>query len=171
MIELLGRNSLRFLFLIIFQVLVLNNVQLGGYINPYLYVLFILMLPFETPGWLLLVLSFFMGLCIDMFSNTAGMHTAASTFMAFCRPYLLAMIAPREGFERGSRPTIKKFGISWVLTYAGILILLHHFVLFYLEMFRLSSFFSTLLRVLLSSVFTLGLVILSQFLFSRENKS
>ncbi len=171
MIEVLANTILRFVFLIIFQVLILNNVQLGGFINPYLYVFFILMLPLEIQGWLLLLLSFLMGLSIDMFSNTAGMHAAACTFMAFCRPYLLRMLAPREGFDRGSKPTVQKFGISWVLTYAGILILLHHFALFYLEMFRFSSFFSTFLRVILSSAFTLGLVIVTQFLFNRVKKS
>ncbi len=171
MIELLARNVLRFIFLIIFQVLILNNVQLGGFINPYLYVFFILMLPIDIPGWLLLLLAFVMGLSIDLFENTAGMHTSASVFMAFCRPYLLSMISPREGFDRGSVATIQKFGIGWMLTYAGILILLHHFALFYLEIFRFSSFFSTLLRVILSSAFTLGLVIVSQYLFSTVKKN
>jgi hypothetical protein len=171
MIELLTRNALRFIFLIIFQVLILNNVQMGGFVNPYLYVLFILMLPVETPGWLLLLLSFAIGLSIDLFENTAGMHTSASVFMAFCRPYLLNMIAPREGFDHGSKLTIQKFGLAWFLTYAGILILLHHLALFYLEMFRLSSFFSTLLRVMLSSVFTLGLIVITQFLFNPAKKS
>jgi rod shape-determining protein MreD len=171
MIELLAKNVLRFIFLIIFQVLILNNVQLGGFINPYLYVLFILMLPVETPGWLLLLLSLLMGLSIDLFENTAGMHASASVFMAFCRPYLLQMISPREGFDRGSKLTIQKFGINWFLTYAGILIFLHHFVLFYLEIFRFSAFFSTLLRVILSSVFTLGLVVITQFLFNPAKKS
>lgn len=171
MIELLARNAFRFVVLIIFQVLILNNVQLGGFINPYLYVLFILMLPIETPGWLLLLLSFAIGLSVDLFENTAGMHTSASVFMGFCRPYILRMISPREGFDRGSKLTIQKFGITWFLTYAGILIVLHHLALFYLEMFRFSGFFSTLLRVILSSVFTLGLVVITQFLFNRIKKN
>lgn len=171
MIEVLTRNALRFIFLIIFQVLILNNVQLGGFINPYLYVLFILALPIETPGWLLLLLAFIMGLSIDLFENTAGMHASASVFMGFCRPYLLNMIAPREGFDRGTKLTIQKFGVAWFLTYAGILILLHHLLLFYLEIFRLSTFFSTLLRVLLSSVFTLGLVVIAQFLFNPVKRN
>ncbi len=171
MIELLGKNILRFIFLVFFQVLILNNVQLGGFINPYLYVFFILMLPFETPGWLLLLLSFLMGLSIDLFENTAGMHASACVFMAFCRPYLLKMISPREGFERSSTITVQKFGINWILTYSGILIFLHHSVLFYLEVFRFSSFFSTLLRVILSSAFTLGLVLITQYLFTRHKKN
>jgi len=171
MIELILKNILRFFLLIIFQVLILNNVQLGAFFNPYLYVFFILMLPLETPGWLLLVLSFIMGLCIDMFSNTVGMHIAACTIMAFCRPYLLKMISPREGFERGSKISIRKFGINWFITYAGILILLHHTVLFYLEIFRFSAFFSTLLRVILSSAFTLCLVIVTEYLFNPVKKN
>ncbi len=171
MIELLVKNTLRFVILIIFQVLVLNNVELGGFINPYLYVFFILMLPLETPGWLLLLLSFLMGISIDLFENTAGMHASACVFMAFCRPYLLRLISPREGFDRGSKITIQKFGINWFLTYAGIMIFLHHFALFYLEVFRFSSFFSTLLRVILSSVFTLLLVVITQYLFNPVKKN
>ena len=171
MIELLVRNLLRFIILIIFQVLILNNIQLGGYINPYLYVFFILMLPLETPGWLLLLLSFLMGLSIDLFENTAGMHASACVYMAFCRPFLLRMISPREGFDRGSKLTIQKFGINWFLTYAGIMIVIHHFILFYLEVFRFSSFFSTLLRVILSSGFTLLLVIITQYLFNPGKKN
>lgn len=162
---------MRFIFLIIFQVLILNNVQAGGFINPYLYVLFILMLPIETPGWLMLLLSFSMGLSIDLFENTAGMHASASVFMGFCRLYLLRMISPREGFDRGSKLTIQKFGVAWFLTYAGILVFLHHMALFYLEIFRWSSFFSTFLRVILSSVFTLALIVITQFLFNRVKKN
>jgi len=106
-----------------------------------------------------------------MFSNTVGMHIAACTIMAFCRPYLLKMISPREGFERGSKISIRKFGINWFITYAGILILLHHTVLFYLEIFRFSAFFSTLLRVILSSAFTLCLVIVTEYLFNPVKKN
>lgn len=170
MIEQLIKNILRFIFLLLFQVFILNNVQLGGYINPYLYVFFILMLPLETPGWLLLLLCFTIGLSVDLFENTVGMHTSASLFMGFCRPYLLRMISPREGFERGSKLTIQKFGIKWFLTYSGILILLHHSLLFFLEVFRLSSFFSTLFRVVLSSAFTLALVVITQYIFNPAKK-
>ena len=166
----IGKNILRFLFLVLFQVLILNNIQFSGYINPYLYVLFILMLPFETPKWMLIISAFLLGLTIDMFTNTMGMHAAASVFMAFCRPYLLAYIAPRGGYEYESQPTIGHLGLNWYLSYAGILVLLHHIVLFYIEVFRLSEFFSTLYRVVLSSIFTILLLIISQYLIYGKKK-
>ena len=61
------KNTLRFVILVFIQVAILNNIQISGFINPYVYVLFILLLPFETPNWVLLVLSFFLGLSVDIF--------------------------------------------------------------------------------------------------------
>ena len=60
------KNIIRFVVLVFIQVAILNNIQISGFINPYMYVLFILLLPFETPNWILLVLSFFLGLSIDI---------------------------------------------------------------------------------------------------------
>jgi len=162
------KNILRFLFLLLFQVLILNNIQMSGYLNPFLYVLFILMLPFQTPNWLVLLLSFFLGLSVDMFADTGGLHAAASVFMAFLRQPVLRLVAPREGYDVNHQPTIRQFGFGWFLTYAGILVLVHHLFLFYMEAFQFSEFFSIFFRVILSSLFTLTLIFISQFFFSKH---
>lgn len=162
------RNVLRFLFLILLQVLILNNVQLSGYLNPFLYVLFILMLPFRTPDWLVLILSFALGISVDMFTDTGGLHASASVLMAFLRQPILRLIAPREGYDVNHQPTIQQFGFGWFFTYVGILVFIHHLFLFYMEAFRFSEFFSTFLRVILSSLFTLTLIFISQFFFSKN---
>ena len=161
------RNIVRFLFLVFFQVLILNNIQLSGYLNPFLYVLFILMLPFETPDWLVLVLAFLLGISIDTFSDTGGLHAASSVFMAFLRQPILKLIAPRDGYDVVQKPTIQQFGFGWFFSYAGILVFVHHFVLFYMETFHFTEFFHTLFRVILSSFFTLTLIFISQFFFSN----
>ena len=77
MINNILKHSVRFVFLVLLQVLILNNIQLNGFINPYLYILFIIMLPFEIPVWLLMLLAFVMGISIDMFLNTMGIHVCA----------------------------------------------------------------------------------------------
>jgi len=164
------KNGLRFFVLVLIQIFVLNQIRLGGYINPYLYVLFILLLPFETPHWLLLVLAFGLGLTIDVFSNTMGMHTAATVLMAFARPGVLKMIATKAQYESGVKPGIQDMGFPWFFSYAGILILIHHFLLFYIEVFRFSEFFTTFFRVILSSIVTLCLVILTEYLFLKIKK-
>lgn len=162
------KNSLRFLFLVLFQVLILNNIELSGYLNPFLYVLFILMLPFQTPKWLVLILAFVAGISVDMFSNTGGLHAAASVFMAFMREPILKLISPREGYDTVQSPTIQQFGFGWFFSYAGFLVLIHHLFLFYMEAFHFTEFFSTILRAILSSFFTLSLIFISQFFFSNS---
>lgn len=170
MINMVSRNIIRFIFLVLFQVFILNNINLGGYINPYFYVFFILLLPFETPKWLLLMSSFLLGLSVDMFSDTAGLNAAACVFMAFCRPYILGVVSSRQEYEPGIQPIIRDLGFNWFFSYALILVSIHHLLLFYLEVFSFSEFFHTFLRTFLSIAFTMLLLILSQYILYRPKK-
>ena len=168
MIGIVINNVIRFIVLILLQVLVLNNVQLHGTINPQFYLLFILLLPIEIPKWALLILSFTLGLTIDAFNDTLGMHAIACTFAGFIRPTVINLLTPRGGYENQPVPRIKELGLKWFATYVAIMIVSHHLVLFYVEVFRWNEFFITFWRALVSSFFTAILVILSQYLFARK---
>lgn len=170
MINEIIRNLFRFLILVLLQALIIKNIELGQYINPFLYILFILILPFDTPNWLLLLSSFLLGISMDMFYDTPGMHAAACVFMGFSRPAVLKFFSPREGYDLNAQPTMQYLGAPWFFSYAGTLTLFHHFVLFYTEVFRFQEFFSTFFRVLLSTVFTLLLIAISQLLFYGKQK-
>lgn len=161
-------NILRFFTLVILQVLVFNQIQFSGFINPYIYILFILLMPFETPGWMGLLVGFLLGITIDLASNTFGMHAMATVFLAFIRPYVLNALSPRDGYETGTFPRISYMGFQWFVKYTFILVLAHHMVLFYVEIFRISEFFTTLLRVLLSTLFTFSFLVISQFFVYRK---
>jgi cell shape-determining protein MreD len=158
------KNIGRFVFLILFQVLILNNIQFSGYINPYFYIYFILLLPFETPRWLLLLSAFLLGLSLDAFTNTFGLNASACVLMAFARPFVISAISTGTAFMIGHSPSLKNQGMKWFAYYSIILVLVHHFALFYLEIFRFTEFFQTLFRVLLSSVFTLLIVFIAEYL-------
>jgi len=162
------KNIIRFIILVLLQVTIFNNIQLNGFINPYLYVLFILLLPFETPPWLLLFLSFLMGLSIDVFSNTIGMHASACVFMAFLRPFILNFVSVRDNYESSIEQGIYVYGFSWFFKYALILILAHHSFLFIVEVFSFNNFGDTVLRIILSTLFTLTLVVTSQFIIAKK---
>lgn len=168
MIKIIGRNIVRFVFLILLQVWVLNNVQFSGFVNPYMYVLFILLLPFETPKALVLVLAFLMGLSIDMFTDTIGMHASALVLTAFIRPFLLKMIAPRDGYEIGSFPRIFYYGFVWFLKYAFILVLIHHLFLFTIEVFNFHNYHLVLWRTILSAALSTVLIVVSQYVIFRK---
>lgn len=157
-----------FIILILLQGLVLNNIQFSGYINPYFYVVFILILPFNTSKYLLLILAFLLGLSIDLFTSTIGTHISACVFMAFLRVYVLKLIEPRDSYESTTTPSAEDMGIQWFATYSIILVVSHHLFLFYIESFKFSQFFTTLGRALVSCIFTLIFIFIFQ-LFNYKN--
>ncbi len=126
-----GNNIIRFIFLVGLQVLILNHIHFGGYIYPMAYVYFILLLPFETAGWALLLSSFALGLSVDFFSNSLGLNAAASLVMAFCRPGVIKLLKSKKEYETGIQPGIKDLGFRWFFFYALILVVLHHSALFF----------------------------------------
>lgn len=164
MIPRILRYSLIFILLVLLQVLLFNNIRFSGYVNPYIYIMFILLLPIEIPAWLLLIISFFTGLIIDLFSGSPGMHTSATVLAGFIRPYVLRIISPRDGYESGSDPSMVIYGFRWFLIYTLIIVLFHHTALFYLEVFRFTDFFRTLLRVLLSTLFSGTFIFLLEYI-------
>jgi rod shape-determining protein MreD len=164
MINRILRLGLIFILLILLQVLLFNNIQFSGYVNPYIYIMFILLLPVEIPTWLLLILSFFTGFIVDIVSGTPGMHTSATVLAGFVRPYVLRIISPRDGYEPSVDPSMMFYGFRWFLIYASIIVFIHHLALFYLEVFRLTDFFRTFLRVILSSVFSVSFIALLEYI-------
>ncbi|TWR24574.1 rod shape-determining protein MreD [Mucilaginibacter achroorhodeus] len=163
-------NLVRFIVLVLLQVLLLKNVTLYNLATPYLYILFILLLPFETPNLLLFVLSFLLGLTIDAFYDTPGLHAAACTLLALVRVLFISITVQKDGFDNEPEPTLSIMGFRWFFTYALILTLFHHFFLFNLEVFRISEIDYTLSRFLLSSVFTVFLMLISGLLFFRKKE-
>lgn len=156
---------LRFIFLVLLQVLILNQVVLHGLITPYIYPLFILLLPLRTPKWLLLFLGLAMGVTIDTFSNTGGIHAFATVFLAFIRPFIIKMLTPPDDYESDDKPTIKSLGFSWFLLYTVSGILLHHAVFFIILILNFAHPEFLILKIVLSSIVSIGIILLLQLLF------
>jgi hypothetical protein len=156
-----------FISLVLIQVLIFNQVQFSGFFNPYVYVLFIILLPLSAPRYAVLILAFLLGLTIDIFSNSLGVHSAATVFIAYVRPLVIRLISNRED-DRSDYPGLNQNKLRWFINYALIMVLLHHTLLFYLEVYTFANFFNTLYRVILSSLFSVIVIILSQFLVFRD---
>ncbi|MDX1761336.1 MAG: rod shape-determining protein MreD [Christiangramia sp.] len=159
-------NIARFVLLVFLQVLILNNVNLAGYINPHLYVLFILLYPFAGNQSLFLFLSFLLGLSVDIFEDSGGINAAACLVAAFVRPNLLRFSFGISYDHQNIRLSATPFGAK--LSYVFLMVLIHHFVLFSLEMFSLNHILLILKKTLFSSLFTVVLTLLSLSLFSKK---
>jgi rod shape-determining protein MreD len=163
MINSILRYGLIIVLLILLQILVLNNIQFSGFVNPYVYIMIILLLPSVTQAWLILIISFLTGLTIDLFTGSPGMHASATLLAGFSRPFVLRLIAPRDGYESGSDLSMSAYGFRWFFIYTTTIVLIHHTTLFFLEVFRFTDFFRTIFRILLSSFFTIGFILLIEY--------
>ena len=164
------KHALLFAVLLALQVLIFNRMAYAGYISPYVYMLFILSLPIDISGWLLMLLAFGMGLSVDMFSDSLAMHAFSCTLMAFARPGVIRLISVRSDFDPGVVPSISAQGISWIFTYCLLLTGLHHIALFSIEVFSLAQPGFLILRILLSTAFSVLFILAGFFLIdSRDN--
>jgi hypothetical protein len=166
------KTILRLIFLVLLQGLIVNRLDLWqGYMLPWVYIFGLLMMPLEAPRTLRMLIGFLTGLAVDMFTNTAGVHASASVCLTFAQPFVLKALSPREGYDSGLNPTIQDMGVVWYITYASLLALVHHVLLFFLELWRFTPFFSTLGKALFSALATVVFMVLGQYLiFSQDRR-
>ncbi len=161
-------NVLRFFLLIFLQVFLLKNITVYNLSVPYFYILFILLLPFETNNFVLFLLSFLIGITIDAFYDSPGLHASSCVLLAFVRIIFINLTVHKEGFDNEPEPSLSLMGIRWFFTYVLVLTFAHHFILFTLESFSFSKLPYTLSRLFFSWIFTVFLILLSGFLFFRS---
>ena len=162
---------LYFLIYLVLQVVLMENVVLFDVAFCFLYVGFLLLLPFESGAIRLMFMGLTMGLCVDIFYNSFGIHAAASVFIMYIRPYVVSALAPRGGYETGMTPKLKVMGIEWFAAYSLILIFLHHFILFLIEAGGFEMFWYTMIKVVASSAFTFVVILIIQYLFYSSKRS
>jgi len=171
------KNFIRFCLIVLIQVLILNKITLRWWSQPvgfpvfipYIYPLFIFLLPFETPVWLLLFCGFVMGLTMDSFMNTAGMHACATVLIAYLRTNVLNALLPKNLSEYPNQsPGVKNMGWMPFIVYSSFLIVIHHAVFFSVELWNFSNIGYLLLKIVASSVTSLLFVIAYLLLFTRQ---
>lgn len=159
--------ALLFVGLILLQIIVLNNINFLGYINPFFYIIFIFLYPLRKIESTLILLSFFLGLFIDIFSNSGGTNAAATLLIAFIRIPVLKIILDKRELEYSSL-NINKLPFYKSLTFIAVLTFIHHFLVFSLEYFKWSNMNIILAKTSLTSIFTIVLILISLTFVSRK---
>ncbi len=156
-----------FFGMIFLQVLLFSKMSIQGYV-PFVYVLFILRFPIRYNKSLLVFISFLLGLSLDFFFNSGGVHAAASTFIAFMRPQALRFSFGRNYEYQSLKLT--KVSQSSRIAYISILVFIHHFILFFLETFNFNFILFTLKSILFSSIYTIFICLLLINLFKNRKE-
>ncbi len=159
------------MLLILLQLLVVNNLELTTFVNPFIYIIFILSLPANMKPWIVLLISCFAGMVMDSFNSTPGLHMGATIFMGYLRGFYLSFAANKEDLDSNIAPSIANKGLVWFLVYAFTLTLAHHLFLFFFEVYSFFEFLRTLLRVVSSSLISVLLIVIGELLFFRKTKT
>lgn len=160
-------NSFRFVSLVLIQVLVFNHINLFGYINPMVYISWVFLFPIRKNIGLLLISSFLLGLSIDFFSDSGGINAASILVIAFIRLPILKIVLRKSDFDY-LLFNLRAVSFSKAFIFITILTLVHHFIVFSLEYFSFNSINSIIYNTILTSIFTIIIIILGIILFTKK---
>lgn len=170
--EVWRRNLIRGIFILAIQVLLLKRVNLTlgdfNYVHLTIYGLIIALLPYGLSRALLILTAFFIGLFVDLFYDSLGVHAGASTLIAFLRFYILDLISPKDGYKREAL-TPYKYGIPWFLSFMAMMTIIHLGAIYSLEAFSFVYFKEIMLRTIFSFIASLFLIMVGMFIFNPKN--
>ncbi len=153
-----------FLFL---QVFVLNNLLLFGFINPYLYIVFVFLYPLKENKIPLLFYSFLLGISVDFFSDTGGIHAFSITFIAYIRLFFVKLYFNKMEIDYPFFE-LKSESFGKIFNYVVTLTVFHHFIFFSLANFSFHNFSNVLSNTFFSSIFTLFLYFIGEAIFTKK---
>jgi hypothetical protein len=154
-----------FFIYLLYQVLILQNVVLFHTAFCFLYVAYLLVLPVETNPLALMGIGFIMGFAVDMFYDSLGIHAFACVLVMYLRNYWLNNLTPQGGYNSNDAPSLALNGLQWFMVYATPMVLVHHSALFFTEAGGFGMFWFTLWKIISSTLFTLLVILIAQFLF------
>ena len=165
------KNIVRFVVIVLLQVLIFKGINLNSgnfqYFHILFYPIFILLLPFDLPKVYILLLAFLLGFCVDIFYDSLGIHMSAIVFMAYCRSFVMKLLEPRGGYNYNV-PGLGNTEFSWFISYIAINLGL--FTIFYFSMEAFSFVYT--LRIFLNSIFSfilsLSLILIYQLIFRTK---
>ena len=159
-----------FVLIVLVQGLVVNNIQLNEYLNPMVYPIIILILPFELNVLLTMIVALLLGISVDALSDTFGLHASAALFIGYIRPTIMKYIRPYDGYDSSLIPIIQDMGLKWYIVYGSILLFFHHLWFFTFEILRFDLFALIVRKTFLSFFFSLALIVLFQYIFYKPSK-
>lgn len=163
-------HIVRFVLLVLVQVFILNQLEIGWGILIMAYPLFVFLLPYELNISITLFISFVMGVCIDIMSNTFGLHTSSLLLFAYLRPIIFSRFASQEDYEMTREANIYTMGANWFIFTFGLLLLLHHLWFFLFEVANFNELFYIFRKTILSTIVSFLVCVGLQIIFVQKPK-
>ncbi len=169
--SLLKRNIIRAIFVLIIQLILLKRIDISfenfNYVHFTIYPIILALIPYKSSKTLIVFLGFILGLIVDLFYDSIGIHAAACTLVAYLRPYILNMISPVEGYKKDGLTSFS-YGIPWFISYLGIFLFIHLITVYSLEAFSFVYLKEIILRTIFSFIASLFLITIAQLIFNPK---
>jgi len=156
------------LMIMLVQILLLKDIVLFNEAFCFAYILILLLVPIETSPSIQIGIGFILGLVMDLFYFTYGVHATACTMLMFLRPFWISNMTPSGGYDVGIRVNVKNQGLQWFVSYAFPLLLIHSLMLFFVEAASFGFFWNTLMKSFFSAIFSLIVILIIQYLFYKK---
>jgi len=164
-------NLSRFFVLLLLQVFVFNYVQWFGFLNPFVYLLFLILLPFEIPKTFQYIIAFITGFIVDSFLNTYGIQAFSCVLMVFLRPYIILILNGFKPLDAGVRPVPGLKDFNWILVYTLLLVFVHQISVTILEAFQWLLWWRIVWTSVLNTLFTTFIILCVEYIFyTNKNK-
>jgi rod shape-determining protein MreD len=160
-------NSFRFIGLVLLQVVVFNHINLFGFVNPLIYIAWVILFPIRKNISILLLVSFLLGLSVDFFSDSGGINAAATLFIAYFRLPILKIVLRKSDFDF-LLFNLRTISFGKALLFISVLTVIHHFIVFSLAYFSLKEFSSVISNTIFTSIFTILIITLGITLFTKK---
>jgi len=168
----IAKNIWRYSLVLLLQVLVFKQLNIAGgafnYVQVLIYPLFILLLPLNISKSWLILLGFLLGISVDMFYDSPGVHASASVLTAFIRPSILQLLEPRGGYKVNAHPTSAEFGTAWFIRYSSLLLGIHLLTYFIAEAFQWSQMLMIMLKTIVSFFSSMIVISLYMVIFNPK---
>lgn len=160
--------ALLFVVLVLLQIFLFSNLELSVYLNPLIYIAFIILLPIETMPVLVLGLGLLTGVVMDVATGAAGLNTLATLPVAFLRGALLRLTCSKDSVTDGGVPSVYRLGVLGFVRYVVAAVVMHSLIYFTMECATFDYFHLTLLRVVVSGAVTVAIVYFASKIFNSQ---
>ncbi|NBX37926.1 MAG: hypothetical protein EBR54_00740 [Flavobacteriia bacterium] len=162
------RFAILFFVFLFAQVFLARNLDFGYGMQLFLLPLFIMLLPFDTGVFMLMLLGFILGILADSLMNSYGLNASSLVLFAYLRPAVFTLFLPKEGYDNLKDPTLSDMGWRWFLLTYGLLLSIYLSWFFFLEVFRISEWFLLLRNTFMSFVVSFLVALVSQLFFRKR---
>jgi hypothetical protein len=166
----MNKKIIKYIFMLpiylIIQIYILNEILFASYINPYIYLIILIIMPYKIPKWFLLFYAFIIGFLIDLFSGTLGIHSSACLILVLLKSPISKITIPHNIIEETDELVMQKIGTKSFILFSFILVLIHHTILFILEHVALD--FQILMKIIASTIITTIIISITQLFFFKS---